>query len=84
MMFDFLADFTINLPELKKQPYFDFKQPFSVQIDKKLSEMLVSGINPFITPTASGTFEKKVVDRTRFHSPNIYSSTVKSIRFTGF
>ena len=44
---DFLNNWTIDLNKL--QTYEEFKKPFTVSFDKKICDLLISGINPKIT-----------------------------------
>lgn len=60
MMLPFLDNWTIDLDEL---PTYDkFKKPFTVTFDKKISQLLVSGVNPKITNVMITNYKNNVMD----------------------
>jgi hypothetical protein len=58
---DFLNEWTIDLSKLPE--YNEFKTPFTVKFDKKLSKLLVSQINPKVTTVMSSCFKNNVYGR---------------------
>jgi hypothetical protein len=59
MMLTFLENWTIQIDKLPK--YEKFRKPFTVNFDKKLSNLLVSGINSKITKTMITNFKTHVL-----------------------
>lgn len=58
-MLNFLNGWTV---ELDKLPTYDkFSRPFTVTFDKKISNLLISGINPKITKTMITNFKRNVL-----------------------
>lgn len=60
-LLDFLNEWTIDLNKLPK--YDEFRKPFTVKFDKKLSNLLVSQINPKITTVMASCFKNNVYER---------------------
>jgi hypothetical protein len=59
-MLNFLDDWTIDISKLPK--YDDFTKPFTVPIDKKICELLVSGVNPKITDIMITNFKRHIIE----------------------
>ena len=59
-MLTFLDNWTIDLTEL---PTYDkFKKPFTVTFDKKISQLLMSGVNPKITAVMISNYKNNVMN----------------------
>ena len=58
---DFLDKWTIDLAKLPE--YDEFKKPFTVSFDKKISNLLISRINPQVTTVMASCFKNNVYGR---------------------
>jgi phage/plasmid-associated DNA primase len=60
-MLDIINNWTIDLENLPS--YADFKKPFTVPFDKKLSQLLISGTNPKVTDLMISNFKNNIYGR---------------------